>query len=42
MCAKLAFIKDYYYQQGVKPGRVRDMVVLAAKPKQKTVGNGVR
>ncbi|CAM4313665.1 unnamed protein product [Leuciscus chuanchicus] len=27
---------------GVKPGRVRDMVVLSAKPKQKTVGNGVR
>ncbi|XP_077056081.1 uncharacterized protein LOC143707228 [Siphateles boraxobius] len=27
---------------GVKPGRVTDMVVLAAKPKQKMVGNGVR
>ncbi|XP_041951961.1 uncharacterized protein LOC121712059 isoform X2 [Alosa sapidissima] len=27
---------------GVKPGRVRDMVVMAAKPKQRTVGGGVR
>ncbi|XP_048106574.1 uncharacterized protein LOC125299368 [Alosa alosa] len=27
---------------GMKPGRVRDMVVMAAKPKQRTVGGGVR
>ncbi|XDV19486.1 hypothetical protein PO909_024951, partial [Leuciscus waleckii] len=27
---------------GVKPGRVSDMVVLSAKPKQRTVANGVR
>ncbi|MED6243285.1 hypothetical protein ATANTOWER_017937 [Ataeniobius toweri] len=27
---------------GVKPGRVRDMVFVSARPKQRTVGNGVR
>ncbi|XP_063040896.1 uncharacterized protein LOC134435783 isoform X1 [Engraulis encrasicolus] len=27
---------------GVKPGRVRDMVVVSARPKQRTVGGGVR
>ncbi|XP_047219736.1 uncharacterized protein LOC124867367 [Girardinichthys multiradiatus] len=27
---------------GVKPGHVRDMVFVSARPKQRTVGNGVR
>ncbi|KAK7921810.1 hypothetical protein WMY93_008712 [Mugilogobius chulae] len=27
---------------GVKPGRVRDMVFVSSKPKQRTVGDGVR